>query len=126
MIEYAWRAPSPISYTIVFQLGGQISRVSEMDTAYGNRDAAHTININSNWTDPAADAENLAWARKYFAAMEPFSTGGVYVNFLGEEGDDRIRAAYGAEKYQRLVTLKNTYDPMNYFRLNQNIKPTAE
>ena len=126
MIEYAWQAPSPLSYTIVFQLDGAVSRVGEMDTAYGNRDAAHTININSNWTGKGADAENVVWAREYFAAMEPFSTGGVYVNFLGEEGEERVRAAYGAEKYERLAALKTKYDPTNFFRLNQNIKPTAE
>jgi FAD/FMN-containing dehydrogenase len=57
--------------------------------------------------------------------MQPFSTGGVYVNFLGNEGEDRVRAAYGGEKYERLVALKNKYDPTNLFRVNQNIKPTA-
>ena len=125
MIEYSWQAPSPLSYTIVFQLGGAVSRVGEMDTAYGNRDAAHTININSNWTNAATDAENLAWAREYFAAMEPFSTGGVYVNFLGEEGEERVKAAYGAEKYERLAVLKRKYDSSNFLRLNQNIQPHA-
>jgi FAD/FMN-containing dehydrogenase len=125
MIEYAWRAPSPLSYTIVFQLGGAVSRIGEMDTAYGTRDAAHTININSNWTDRAADPENGAWAREYFAAMEPFSTGGVYVNFLGDEGEERVRAAYGQRKYDRLIAVKNKYDPTNFFRMNQNIKPTV-
>ncbi|HEX6508734.1 MAG TPA: FAD-binding protein, partial [Chloroflexota bacterium] len=125
MIQYSWRAPSPLSYTIVFQVGGAVSRIGEADTAYGNRDARHVININSNWTDRGADADNVAWAQEYFAALEPFSTGGVYVNFLGEEGEERIRAAYGKQKYERLAALKNTYDPMNFFRLNQNIKPTA-
>lgn len=56
--------------------------------------------------------------------MRPYSTGGVYVNFLGEEGEDRVKAAYGSAKYGRLVALKNKYDPTNFFRLNQNIKPT--
>jgi FAD/FMN-containing dehydrogenase len=96
-----------------------------MDTAYGNRDAEHAININSNWMETSADAENIAWAREYFAAMEPFSTGGVYVNFLGEEGEGRVRAAYGDEKYGRLAALKRRYDPANLFRLNQNIGPSA-
>jgi FAD/FMN-containing dehydrogenase len=57
--------------------------------------------------------------------MEPFSTGGVYVNFLGNEGEERVRAAYGAEKYEQLAALKNRYDPTNFFRLNQNITPSA-
>jgi FAD/FMN-containing dehydrogenase len=125
MIRYAWRAPSPLSYTIMFQLGAAVGRIGEEETAYGGRDAAHAVNINSNWTDPGADAENIAWAREFFEAMQPFSTGGVYVNFLGNEGEDRVRAAYGGEKYERLVALKNKYDPTNLFRVNQNIKPTA-
>jgi FAD/FMN-containing dehydrogenase len=125
MIEYAWQAPSPLSYTIVFQLGGQVRRVGEMDTAYGNRDAALVININSNWTDREADAENIAWAREYFDAMTPYSTGGVYVNFLGNEGEERIKAAYGPKKYERLAALKRMYDPANVFRFNQNIAPSA-
>jgi FAD/FMN-containing dehydrogenase len=125
MIEYAWQASSPLSYTIVFQLGGQVRRVGEMDTAYGDRDAAHVININSNWTDREADAENIAWAREYFDAMTPYSTGGVYVNFLGNEGEERIKAAYGPKKYERLAALKRTYDPANVFRFNQNIAPSA-
>jgi hypothetical protein len=125
MIDHAWRVPSPLSYTIMFQLGGVVSRAGEMDTAYGNRDASYTININANWTDTAADSENIAWAREYFAAMEPFSTGGVYVNFMGNEGEERVRAAYGEQKYERLAALKRKYDPSNFFRLNQNITPRA-
>jgi hypothetical protein len=96
-----------------------------METAYGNREASHTININANWTDSGADADNIAWAREYFVAMEQFSTGGVYVNFLGEEGEERVRAAYGEQKYERLAALKRKYDPSNFFRLNQNITPRA-
>jgi FAD/FMN-containing dehydrogenase len=68
----------------------------------------------------------VRWAREFWTAMQPYSSGAVYVNYLGaegDEGDDRIRAAYGPEKYQRLVALKGKYDPTNLFRLNQNIKP---
>ena len=74
------------------------------------------------------DAERcVRWAREFWAAMQPYSSGGVYVNYLGQEADegrDRIKAAYGPEKYARLVALKNKYDPGNLFRLNQNIKPS--
>ena len=126
LIRYAWRAPSPLSKTGLFHLGGAVSRVGEQDTAYGNRQAAHSIHIDSNWTDPGADDENIAWAREFFEALQPFSTGGVYVNFLGNEGDDRVRSAYGDETYGRLEALKTRYDPMNLFRSNQNIKPSAE
>ncbi len=66
----------------------------------------------------------MSWARQMAAALEPFSTGGVYVNFLGDEGEGRVRAAYGASRYDRLVGLKDRYDPGNLFRLNQNIRPS--
>ena len=69
------------------------------------------------------DQERALWE-----AMQPFSTGGVYVNYLGQEADEgaeRVKAAYGSAKYERLVALKNKYDPTNFFRLNQNIKPTV-
>ncbi|MCI0564650.1 MAG: BBE domain-containing protein, partial [Nitrososphaera sp.] len=67
--------------------------------------------------------DDTAWVRNYFASLQPFSTGGVYVNFLGDEGQDRVKASYGTDKYDRLAALKNKYDPTNFFRLNQNIKP---
>ena len=65
---------------------------------------------------------HIQWTRE-LSAMTPFATGGVYVNFLGDEGAGRVRAAYGPEKYRRLSELKKKYDPENFFRLNQNIKP---
>jgi hypothetical protein len=67
----------------------------------------------------------MAWARNFWEAMRPHATGGVYVNFLDDEGEERVKAAYGAAKYARLVALKKAYDPTNLFRLNQNIRPTA-
>jgi hypothetical protein len=74
--------------------------------------------------DAAEDDQQVTWTREFFDAMKPYSTDGVYVNFLSQEGDDRVRAAYG-DNYDRLVELKNEYDPENLFRLNQNIEPTA-
>jgi Berberine and berberine like. len=71
------------------------------------------------------DERHIAWARAFWAAMRPFATGGVYVNNLGEEGEDRVRAAYGAN-YARLAALKAKYDPDNLFRLNQNIRPAGQ
>ena len=77
--------------------------------------------------DPAEDERTIAWVRRLWEALRPFSSGGVYVNFqMGDEGEDRVRAAYGPEKYERLVALKNKYDPNNLFRLNQNIKSTEQ
>jgi FAD/FMN-containing dehydrogenase len=125
IVAHSARITSPLSYSVIFQLGGAVGRVAEDATAYSHRDARHNININAVWTegDPAAE-EHIRWARDFYAALEPLVPGGVYVNFLGDEGEDRVRAAYGKEKYERLAALKNTYDPTNLFRLNQNIRPT--
>jgi berberine-like enzyme len=77
----------------------------------------------------SAQAEScIRWAREFWDAMQPHSTGGVYVNYLGreaDEGTERIKAAYGPEKYQRLIALKSKYDRTSLFRLNQNIRPVA-
>ena len=125
LVAHAWQAPSPTSYTIMFQLGGAIRRVAEDAAAFEDRHAHHALNINGVWSDPHATDAHIQWTRAFWEAMRPFSTGRVYVNFLGDEGEDRVRAAYGAAKYVRLVALKNAYDPTNMFRLNQNIAPTA-
>jgi FAD/FMN-containing dehydrogenase len=118
------RAPSISSLFVLQQVGGAIRRVGCGDTAYFNRDAEFDCFPVSVWDEAFDDARNITWAREAWEAMRPFSTGGVYVNNLGEEGEDRIRAAYGAN-YARLVTVKNKYDPTNVFRSNQNVIPTA-
>ncbi len=124
LAAHAWRMRSPRSYTIMFHLGGAIGRLSEDESAFSGRAAQHALNINGVWADPQGP-DDTQWVREEFAATAPFSTGGVYMNFLGSEGQERVKAAYGAEKYERLVALKNKYDPTNFFRLNQNIRPTA-
>jgi FAD/FMN-containing dehydrogenase len=125
LIAHAWRAPSPMSYTIMFHLGGAIRRVGAAETAFEDRRAHHALNINAVWSAPCASDQHMAWARNFWEAMRPHATGGVYVNFLDDEGEERVKAAYGAAKYARLVALKKAYDPTNLFRLNQNIRPTA-
>jgi alkanesulfonate monooxygenase SsuD/methylene tetrahydromethanopterin reductase-like flavin-dependent oxidoreductase (luciferase family) len=77
----------------------------------------------ATWEDPADDDANIAWVRDYRAANAPFTNGGVYLNFIGDEGDERIRAAYGAAKLDRLTAIKSDYDPSNVFAGNQNIRP---
>jgi FAD/FMN-containing dehydrogenase len=114
--------PSPRSFFVFQQVGGAISRVPAAATAYANRGAAYDSFPVSIWSDPAADKENIAWAREMYAVLQPFGMGGVYVNNLGDEGNDRVKAAYG-ENYDRLVMLKRKYDRDNLFRLNQNIHP---
>ncbi len=94
------------------------------DTALSHREAPWNFNINAMWENADEDDDHVRWAQDFFAAMQPYSTGGVYVNFLGNEGADRVRAAYDPGKYERLVALKDRYDPTNFFRLNQNIRPS--
>ena len=119
--EYA-SVVSPMSFAVLQQVGGVISRMAPDATAYANRDAAYDCFPVAAWEDPAEDERNIAWARAFWTAMRPFSNGKVYANNLGAEGDERVRAAYGAN-YERLAALKAEYDPDNVFRLNQNITP---
>ena len=122
LVELNRAAPQPWSYTLIFQLGGAVGRVDPDATAFAERSAPFAVNINGVAETPAADEEVTAWARATFDALAPSSTGGVYVNFVGDEGDERARAAYGAA-YHRLAALKSRYDPDNVFRSNQNVRP---
>ncbi len=81
------------------------------------------LNVNARWERPADAEANVGWAREVWSALRPCSSGGVYVNFLGDEAAARVRAAYGEAKYARLARLKRRYDPENVFRVNQNIEP---
>ena len=114
-------APSE-SLLVLQQVGGAIARVPIAETPYANRDALYDCFPISIWDNPADDEAHIRWARDLWDAMRPFSTGGVYANNLGEEGAERVQAAYG-ENYPRLAALKKKYDPTNFFRLNQNIWP---
>ncbi len=118
----------PPGHTLVgsHQLGGASARIGEEETAFSHRKAAYAINITSAWEDPHESERNIQWVRNLWTSLKPFTTGGVHVNFLDDEdGQARVRAAYGEAKYRRLVALKNKYDPTNLFRLNQNIQPTT-
>jgi hypothetical protein len=117
--------PSPLTGIIVFPGGGALARVPDGTMAIGQRQAPYNIHITSLWPDPADDDANIAWTRELGAAMKPFTTGRVYVNFIGDEGQDRVVASFGQEGYARLQALKNRYDPDNLFRSNQNIKPNG-
>ncbi len=128
IVDHAAKAPSPHSAVAIEQFSGAVNRVGINDTAFNHRNARYNLLIVGIWTDPAAKADNVRWVRDLWDAMAPYSSGGVYVNYLGQEADegaDRVKSAYGPEKYTRLVALKEKYDPTNLFRLNQNIKPAA-
>jgi FAD/FMN-containing dehydrogenase len=122
LLDYVARMPSPFSGVGLQQMGGVASRVAPDATAFAHRARHYDLNILSQWADPAGTARNVAWTRELFTAMEPFLERAVYANNLGDEGDDRVRAAYGAN-YDRLAALKAEYDPTNLFRFNQNVKP---
>jgi FAD/FMN-containing dehydrogenase len=122
MAEYGSKIVSPISSIALWQLGGAVARVDEAETAFHGRGAGFSFNINGNSETAEGFEAEREWARSYWSALAPHHTS-VYVNFLMEEGEERIRQAYGAEKYDRLKALKRKYDPDNLFRLNQNIPP---
>ena len=119
----AAQAQSPFNIAEFVLWGGAVARVGADDTAFGERGGRFLYNAVSTWENADDDAMQLPWARAFHDAMQPFATGGVYVNFLSEEGADRVRAAYGAEKFARLQKIKSEYDPENLFALNQNIPP---
>jgi FAD/FMN-containing dehydrogenase len=124
LIAHFVKVPSPRTAIIFQQFGGAVSRVRGDATAFGHRqDGEYDFIIFSLWQNFSDDNANISWTRGLWDVMKPFSAGGVYVNNLGDdEPEGRVRAAYGPN-YDRLVALKNKYDPTNLFRLNQNIKP---
>jgi FAD/FMN-containing dehydrogenase len=125
LVEHYRRVPAPFSHIVVEHMGGAVSRVDRDATAYNYRDAQYNFLIVGIWPEAVEDVRNLQWVRGLWQAMQPFSTGNIYVNYESDVGVDRVQAAYGVGKYARLVALKNTYDPTNLFRLNANITPTV-
>lgn len=124
LIEFATRMPSPASGVGLQQLHGAAARVDPSATAFPHRGDRYDCLILSQWPDPSDLEQNVAWTTELFDALRPFFATGVYVNNLGDEGDDRVKQAYGPN-YDRLAALKTQYDPTNLFRHNQNIKPLS-
>jgi hypothetical protein len=119
--EYAATKPSPLSGALVQTVCGAASRVASDAMAFPHRAFPYAPVIVS-WTNPAEAERNIDWARSISNALQPFASGGAYVNDLGPDDGDRVRVAYGGN-YERLAALKKKYDPENLFRLNTNIKP---
>ncbi|NDU76278.1 FAD-binding protein [Actinomadura sp. DSM 109109] len=113
---------APLSQMVVFRIGQGVAKVPDEATAFSHRDARYLFHPISVWEDASADEAMISETRAFAAAMRPFGTGASYLNFTAE--GNRVRDAYGEEKYARLVALKDFYDPANLFRLNQNIRPT--
>ena len=123
MVTRAAKMLSPMSMVLFFHMHGAAARVDRDATAFGLRRDQWDYDAISQWNDPAETAGHIQWTRDYWTAVEPFASGEVYVNHLDAEEATRIRAAYSGN-YERLVALKNKYDPANLFRMNQNIRPT--
>ena len=123
LVEHATKPVSPLTQIIVVPGGGAVARVHDDDTAFGQRTAPWNIHFLSMWPDPADTERNIAYTRAISTAMKPWTTGEVYLNFIGDEGQDRVEAGFGPAKYARLRELKAKWDPTNLFRHNQNIPP---
>src|SRR5215211_857523 len=122
-VEHSMRIASPLTAFPIWQMGGAVARKEADDAAFNGRGAGHTFNITASTASSEGFDQEREWARGLWSALEPHHTDTVYVNFLMDEGEDRVREAYGAERYDRLKQLKRKYDPGNLFRLNQNIPP---
>jgi FAD/FMN-containing dehydrogenase len=118
------KMPTPQSSITLQQLHGAASRVGMSETAFPHRYAHHNFDPTAIWPDPADSERCIRWSRECWDSMQPFVERANYANDLGDEGEERIRAGYGPN-YDRLVVLKNKYDPTNFFRMNQNIRPVG-
>jgi UDP-N-acetylenolpyruvoylglucosamine reductase len=125
VISYAGKLPSPHCEIFIALLGGQASRVPVDATAYTQREALFVMNVHSRWETAGEDASCIGWAREFFKAAEQCATGGVYVNFMPDDEDGRVSGgAYKSEVMSQLVEVKTKWDPTNFFRMNQNIRPS--
>ena len=124
MVAAFQRAPSAMSGLVLEHFHGAVTRVGASETAFPHREPGYNGLIASEWLDPAGDEANIAWARESFAALSKYTADAIYVNYLADYEASRVRSAYGPN-WSRLVELKRRVDPANFFRLNQNIDPTA-
>lgn len=123
-VKYGASLPTLHSTMHLYPVNGAAHRVGKNETAWSYRDANWAQVMVGVDPDPAKKDRVVRWAKEYWDAVHPYSAGGAYVNFMMEEGEDRVRATY-RDNYERLAAIKKTYDPTNVFRVNQNIKPTS-
>jgi hypothetical protein len=124
-IQFGKEMPTLQSSMHLYPINGAAGRVNKKDTAWNYRDATWSMVIIGVDPDPANGEKISTWAKKYWEAVHPYSAGGAYLNFIMDEGEDRVKASYGGN-YERLVAIKSKYDPKNFFRVNQNIKPNGK
>jgi hypothetical protein len=122
--EFSSRMPSALSTMHLYPIDGAVHRVGPEDTAFRYRDVKWSEVIVGVDPDPARAPEITRWTKDYHDAVHPYGAGGAYVNFLMNEGEDRVKATYG-ENYARLAEVKRRYDPENFFHVNQNIRPAS-
>ena len=124
LAEHHLSRTSPRASILIHQMGGAVSRVPRNATAFAYRDAAFVLTVNGCWQPEEPREPHVAWARSTWEASVPGSLGGSYINHLdADEGQDRVRDAYGPEIYDRLAAVKTAFHPDNLFRHNQNILP---
>lgn len=123
IVEHGGRMPVGESITVLEPGGRAIARVDDEATPIGHRDADYRYYAVAEWQDPEETDAHMAWAREFFAAMEPYSTSGIQVNFATDVDENRLLKIYGERKWERLVALKEEWDPENVFNLNANINP---
>jgi len=123
-LKFGANLPSLLSTMHLYPVNGKVNRVGQNDTAFSYRDAVWSEVIVGVDPDPANREKITDWAKGYYDALHPYGAGGAYLNFMMEEGEDRIRATYRGN-YDRLASIKAKYDPGNFFRVNQNIRPAA-
>jgi len=124
-VEHGSKVPTMLSTTHLYPVNGAAQRVGKNDTAYSFREALFAEVIVGVDPDPANAEKISSWCKSYWEALHPFSAGGAYVNFMMDEGQDRVKATY-RDNYDRLVQIKSKYDPQNFFRVNQNIRPSGK
>lgn len=122
LVEAVATIPSSETQIELAYLGGAAGLVAADETAFGDRSAPFILNLLANWAEPSADAGNIAWVRSLFGKLRPAMKPGVYVNFMSGDEQDRVPEAY-RERWDRMVAVKTQYDPQNFFRLNQNVRP---
>jgi FAD/FMN-containing dehydrogenase len=123
-VQYGSKLPTMLSTMHLYPINGAASRIDKGDTAWSYRDATYAMVIAGIDPDASKKDAITTWAKEHWNAVHPYSAGGSYINFMMEEGQDRVKATYG-DNYEKLVEIKNKYDPDNLFRVNQNIMPTV-